>query len=45
MPEMVRLWLLEIISDIKYENISHILRPSMNNLDLEKLEMKAQKQK
>ena len=43
MPEI---WLgygdSEIILDIKYENISHILRPSMNNLDLEKLENEIQ---
>ena len=43
MPEI---WLgygdSEIILDIKYENISHILRPSMNKLDLEKLENEIQ---
>ena len=39
MPEI---WLgygeSEIILDIKYENISHIPRPSMNKIDIEKLE-------
>ena len=43
MPEI---WLgygdSEIILDIKYENISHILRPSMNKLDLKKLENEIQ---
>ena len=43
MPEI---WLgygdSEIILDIKYENISHILRPSMNKLDLDKLENEIQ---
>ena len=40
MPEI---WLgygdSEIILDIKYENISHIPRPTMNKIDLEKLEI------
>lgn len=43
MPEI---WLgygdSEIILDIKYENISHIPRPSMNKLDLEKVEIEIQ---
>ena len=43
MPEI---WLgygdSEIILDIKYENISHIARPTMNKLDLEKLEIEIQ---
>ncbi len=43
MPEI---WLgygdSEIILDIKYENISIMPRPSMNNLDLEKLEIEIQ---
>ncbi len=43
MPEI---WLgygdSEIILDIKYENISQIPRPTMNKLDLEKLEIEIQ---